>query len=59
MTPKQIVEYLRTNISKWNQIIEKLDDDDTFINVCNYKITAAKEKISNIIKKESPEDFLK
>ena len=58
MTPKEQVEYLRNSLSKWEQVIEKLDDDDEFHEVIEKRLLEIKKKISKIIKKESPEDFL-
>jgi tRNA U34 5-carboxymethylaminomethyl modifying GTPase MnmE/TrmE len=58
MTSKQTVEYLRSNISKWEQVFESLEHDDKFREMCTKKIDEAHERIKAIVRKESPEDFL-
>jgi len=57
VTAKQTVEYFRNIVAKWEQIIDTLDVDDPFRKVCQDKCLEAKEKIKNIVKNESPEDF--
>jgi hypothetical protein len=60
MTPKEHVKYLRKCINRWQEIKEKHSSDESteFGKLCDSKIHEAKNKIEQIVKKESPEDFL-
>jgi exonuclease VII small subunit len=58
MSPTQTVDYLRKTIVRWEQIQKSLEDGDEFDKLCDNKIKEARERIKQIVRKESPEDFL-